>query len=180
MTAQPPITPETRVAELLEAYPNLEELLIQQAPAFKALKNPILRRTVARVATLEKAAQVAGIPARQLVSALRHAVGQAPEDFTSKEAGPPVIETRPDWLDEQKVRVTINADDLLAAGQVPLNHVNSALQELESKDLLKVVSSFPPAPLIEAVERAGHKTHVVQVSRELFHTYVLCARTISS
>ena len=132
------------------------------------------------MATLEKAAQVARIPARQLVSALRHAVGQAPEDFTSQEAGPPAIETRPDWLDEQKVRVTINADDLLAAGQVPLNHVNSALQKLQPKDLLKVTSSFHPAPLIEAMERAGHKMYVVQVSRELFHTYVLCARSISS
>jgi len=180
MTAKPPITPQTRVAELLEAYPNLEELLIQQAPAFKALKNPILRRTVARVATLEKAAQAAGIPARQLIATLRQAAGQAPEDFASGASTLPVVESRPDWLDEQKVRATINADDLLAAGQVPLSRVNSALQELESKDLLKVVSSFPPAPLIEAVERAGHKTHVVQVSRELFHTYVLCARTISS
>jgi hypothetical protein len=75
--------------------------------------------------------------------------------------------------------VTINADDLLAAGQVPLNHVNSALQKLQPKNLLKVTSSFRPAPLIEAMERAGHKMYVVQVSRELFHTYVLCARSIS-
>jgi len=179
MSAKLPITPQTRVAELLEAYPDLEELLIQQAPALKALKNPILRRTVAKVATLETAARVGGIPARQLVSTLRQAVGQAPEDFASGASALPVPESRPDWLDEQKVRATINADELLAAGQVPLNRVNSALHELESKDLLKVVSSFPPAPLIEAMERAGHKAHVVQVSRELFHTYVLCARTIS-
>ena len=34
MSAKLTITPETRVAELLEAYPDLEELLIQQAPAF--------------------------------------------------------------------------------------------------------------------------------------------------
>lgn len=171
------ITPETRIAELLEAYPNLEELLIQQAPAFKALKNPILRRTVAKVATLEKAAQVGGIPARQLVAALRQAAGQAPEDFASGEATlPVVVASRPDWLDERKVRVTINADELLAAGQVPLNRVNSALQELESGDLLKVVSSFRPAPLIEAMERADHKTHVIQESPERFRTYVLVSR----
>jgi hypothetical protein len=175
MTATPPITPETRVAELLEAYPHLEEFLIQQAPAFKALKNPILRRTVAKVATLEKAAQVAGIPARQLVSALRQAVGQAPEDFASEETGLPVIEARPDWLDEQKARLTINADELLAAGQVPLNHINSALQRLQAKELLKMTSSFRPAPLVEAIEKAGHKIYVVEVSRELFHTYIRCA-----
>ena len=32
------------------------------------------------------------------------------------------------------------------------------------------------APLIEALERAGHKTHVIQVSKEAFRTYVLVSR----
>ncbi|MDH3814086.1 MAG: DUF1858 domain-containing protein, partial [Acidobacteriota bacterium] len=65
------IGPETRVAELLEAHPEAEEVLIGIAPQFKALKNPVLRRTVARVATLEQAAKVAGLRARDLVLQLR-------------------------------------------------------------------------------------------------------------
>lgn len=44
-----------RVAELLDAYPALEPVLVAQAPAFARLRNPVLRRTVARVATLEDA-----------------------------------------------------------------------------------------------------------------------------
>lgn len=45
---KPAITPETRVGELLDAYPQLEEALIRMAPAFAKPKNPLLRRTVAR------------------------------------------------------------------------------------------------------------------------------------
>ncbi|MHC4830644.1 MAG: DUF1858 domain-containing protein [Planctomycetota bacterium] len=43
-----PITPETKVAQLLQHYPELEETLIAMAPAFKKLRNPVLRRSVAK------------------------------------------------------------------------------------------------------------------------------------
>ena len=46
------ITPKTKVLELIETYPELEDVLIEYAPAFKNLKNPVLRRTVAKIATL--------------------------------------------------------------------------------------------------------------------------------
>jgi len=42
------ITPQIKVAELLETYPQLEEVLIDLSPTFKKLKNPVLRRTIAR------------------------------------------------------------------------------------------------------------------------------------
>jgi len=75
------ITPDTKIAELLDAYPQLEEVLVQQSPHFTALKNPVLRRTVAKVATLAKAAQMGGVPIRQMILALRQAVGQPIEDL---------------------------------------------------------------------------------------------------
>ncbi len=47
------ITPSVTVYALLEAYPELEEVLIGIAPPFKKLKNPFLRRSVAKVATIK-------------------------------------------------------------------------------------------------------------------------------
>ena len=63
MPNPPPITSGTRVAELLSNYPETEELLIGMSPAFEKLRNPVLRRSVARVATLRQAAAVGRIPA---------------------------------------------------------------------------------------------------------------------
>ena len=171
-----PITPETKIAELLEAYPSLEGVLLQQSPHFKHLKNPILRKTVATVATLEKAAQMGGIPLRQLIGTLRQAVGLSPEvsmvepesDGRADAGGP-----APDWLDESKTRVTIDADQLLAAGEVPLPRVHQAVGQLVPGELLCVVSSFNPAPLLEVLARAGHRTYIRQVSPEGFRTYIL-------
>jgi len=65
------ITPKTKIYDLLEAYPQLEDPLITAAPQFKKLKNPILRRTIARVTTLSQAATIGGIRVEDLVNALR-------------------------------------------------------------------------------------------------------------
>jgi Domain of unknown function (DUF1858) len=177
-----PITPQTRVGELLDAYPQLEEVLIRQAPAFKALKNPILRRTVAKVATLEKAAQVGGIPVRDLVSALHQAAGlgeggPGPDGETAP--APAVLgpqDPPPAWVREDQVRVTIDAEAMLTGGEVPLPRVQRALQDVEAGQLVKILSRFHPAPLIEAVERGGHRTCVVQAGPTMYHTYVCRSR----
>ncbi|MBR9976721.1 MAG: DUF1858 domain-containing protein [Bacteroidetes bacterium] len=72
------ITPQTKVAELLEAHPQLEDVLIDMAPAFRKLKTPLLRRTIARVATLRQAAMTGDLPVSDVVGRLREAVGQPP------------------------------------------------------------------------------------------------------
>jgi len=42
-----------KVGQLLEIYPEAESLLIEWVLAFKNLQDPVLRRTVAKIATLE-------------------------------------------------------------------------------------------------------------------------------
>ncbi len=175
-----PITPETRIAELLEAYPQLEEVLIEQSPHFKALKNPILRKTVAKVTTLERASQMSGIPVRRLVSALRDAAG-LPGGFDGdpgSDLTPAAADAvAPPWFDEAKVALRIDADDLLANGEVPLLRVHQAVQETPAGALLCVKSAFRPAPLLDALHQAGHRTYVIQPSPDVFHTYVCPKRS---
>jgi len=50
------ILPQTRLVELLQVHPELEEAIQRMAPPFRNLRNPVLRRTVGRVATLAKVA----------------------------------------------------------------------------------------------------------------------------
>ena len=175
-----PITPETKIGELLDAYPHLEEALLQQSPHFKHLKNPILRKTVAKVATLEKAAQMGGIPLRQLIATLRQAAGLPAEHSTADRGtiGRPaeVDGPVPDWLDEAKVKLMIDADRLLESGQVPLPRVHQGVRELTPGQLLCIVSSFNPAPLLEVLAEAGHQVYIRQGPPGAFRTYVLPAR----
>src|SRR5260370_3061337 len=71
----PSINPETTVGALLSAYPALESVLIDIAPAFAKLRNPVVRRTVAKIATLEQVATIGGVDLQGMILKLRAAAG---------------------------------------------------------------------------------------------------------
>ncbi len=72
------ITPDTKVGPLLENRPELESVLMEISPKYTALKNPVLRRTVAKVATLRQVARVGDVPLADLIRKLREAAGLEP------------------------------------------------------------------------------------------------------
>lgn len=59
-----------KVHDLLKEYPFLKEFLVAFNPAFSALDNPIMLRTLGRVATLSKAATIGGVSLDELLPAL--------------------------------------------------------------------------------------------------------------
>jgi Domain of unknown function (DUF1858). len=72
------ITPETKVGDMLDCYPELLDTLISLSDRYKNLKNPILRKTVAPRTPLKVAAQMGGLEITEMINALRRAAGQPP------------------------------------------------------------------------------------------------------
>jgi DUF438 domain-containing protein len=64
------INAKTKIDELLKQYPFLEDFLITLSPKFKGLKNPIMRKTMGKVASLEMAASISGLKLDSLISSL--------------------------------------------------------------------------------------------------------------
>ena len=95
------ITPRTKVAELLDHYPELEDDLVGMAPAFETLRNPALRKTVANVTTLQNVAKIANIQVTEMVNTLRGKVGQEKMEGIEEE-GPGQIST-PSWFIKEKI-----------------------------------------------------------------------------
>jgi DUF438 domain-containing protein len=63
MTTPPlTITPKTTIHTLLKEYPFLLDFLAAYHPEFKKLTNPVLRRTVGRMATLDTVAEQGNVP----------------------------------------------------------------------------------------------------------------------
>jgi hypothetical protein len=165
-----PITPGTKVGALLEAYPALEELLIACAPAFAKLRNPMLRRTVAKVATLEQAARVGGIRVHDLVRLLREAAGQTGGEPAGGETA--AAEEAPAWVNDEWVRFTIDADAMLETGVHPIGKVRACAGELQPGELLKLTSSFRPEPLLETMRRAGLAVFCAEIAPGRHATYM--------
>jgi DUF438 domain-containing protein len=87
------LSPRTKVDELLCKYPFMKDALIKMDPHFKALDNPLLRKTLGRVATLSKVALVGGIDLTKLLTDIgREIKKQTGEDIPVEgEERPPVI-----------------------------------------------------------------------------------------
>jgi len=85
------INASTTVHELLESYPYMLEWLVDYAPDFKKLTNPVLRATVARAASLETAASMADVPAEKFLDDVRTAIAQH-EISAQESAGAPALE----------------------------------------------------------------------------------------
>lgn len=169
-----PINPETKLGALLEAYPGIDEALIAMAPAFAKLRNPMLRKTVAKVATLDQAARIGGVSVRELVRKLREAAGQ--EDLgtaDSPETDSPSISAAaaPSWLSEERIRQTIDADKLLETGEHPIGKVRQCVAALQPGEIVELTSSFRPEPLIDAMIEAGLSAYSMESAPGRHVTY---------
>ena len=161
---------DTTIADLLNNYKGMKDILIGINPKFKKLNNPILRRTLAKLATVKQAAIIGGMKPQDLLNQLRVAVGQEPislslEDETSRDETPA-------WA-EQKAKVKLNANELLDADKNPLAEVRKTLKTLKSGEVLALIADFKPEPLIEEFEKQGLQTATIQESKDKFITKIL-------
>lgn len=62
------LTPSTTIHDIITAYPDLIEDLPNAYPRFAPLRNPAARAVMAKVATVERAAGIAGVPVEKLMA----------------------------------------------------------------------------------------------------------------
>lgn len=154
--------------QLIETWPELEDVLIDYVPAFSKLKNPVLRKTVARIATLQQAASVGNVKVEDLVNRLRKEVGQ---DLLRENEGNAYNINRPRWYDESKIHNELDARAMLDAGEHPVNQVMADLKQLPAGKIYRLTAPFLPAPLIDKASSVSVEHWVKEVSGEEFVIY---------
>lgn len=169
------ITPETRVGALLKNYPDLENVLIDLSPAFAKLRNPVLRKTVARVANLRQVAQIGNVSLGDVINTLRQAAGMEAYTVEGDQGSRP--DDEPDWMKETVTGRSFDARPLIESGGHPLNAVLEDLDSLGEKERYELITPFLPAPLIEIVENRGYRSFSKQESDDLVKTYFVRSTT---
>jgi uncharacterized protein (DUF2249 family) len=164
------ITPETKIGALLEQFPQLEPVLLELSPAFKKLQNPILRKTIAKIATLRQVAQIGEISLASLINRLRQEVGLTGEMDVATEA-PAGSGAPPAWFDRAKVIQTLDARPLLEAGEHPMTQVMNELKQLQAGEIYELITPFVPAPLLELAQKNGYLTWYQLEATEVIHSY---------
>jgi DUF438 domain-containing protein len=73
------IGPKTNVDDLLTQHPYLLEVLVAQSPLFENLRNPVMRKEMGKMATLETVAGIGGLDVDELVGDLRDEIEKRAE-----------------------------------------------------------------------------------------------------
>jgi hypothetical protein len=152
------ISPKTKVGELLEAYPELESVLMSMSPAFEKLKNPLLRKTVARVATLQQVSIVGGVNIEDMIRQLRKEAGQ---DFSGSAYNDPdgTPEEKPEWLEISNIKYRLDATSKINSGESPMKEILQKAGILKTGEIFELTTPFVPAPIIEMLKSKGFKTY---------------------
>jgi hypothetical protein len=164
------IQASTKVAHLLEVYPELEDDLIRMAPPFKKLKNPILRKSVAKVATLGQAAVVGRLDPLTMINQLREIVGQKPLEALTPVSEEEYLGSSPGWFDHSCVAHSID-DRAGDSEEMAITRVVKALTDLDERQVVELTTTFLPAPGIDAARKKGLTTWTVREGEELYMTY---------
>jgi uncharacterized protein (DUF2249 family) len=153
-----PIRRDDRISAVLARDERMLDVLLAASPAFSHLRNPVVRKTMAKLATVEHAARVAGIDADDLLARLNAtlaggSVTGAPlrrvGEAVDVELPPIVARAQKDAIIECDVR------EDLRAGREPFRRILAAARSVADGQVLKLRAIFEPAPLYSVLGRQG-------------------------
>lgn len=153
------ITLQTKIAQIMSDYPELEQTLLELSPAFAKLQNPVLRKTIARVTSVQQAASIAGLDPAHMLTMLRKAAGletTAADSVNSAESQHLLSMPVPGWFSEEAVEIKYNATKVLEQGNVPMAEILDAAKKINGREIFLFVTPFVPAPIIEILNNKGY------------------------
>lgn len=165
------ITPATIVYDLLKEYPELEDVLIAMAKPFKKLKNPVLRNTIAKVATLKHISAVWNIPLNQLINKLNTALWRESEilDYSDEN----YFWEKPDWFSQDKIKLSVNEADQKDETKMTIVLILERQRDLNSWDIIELITSFLPAPWIDLLKSKWYLAWSTKESTNTIKSYFL-------
>lgn len=169
------ITPHTKISELIKANSQSVEAIASLSKTFEKLKNPFLRKILAPRVTITEATKIGGCTLSDFKRVLEplgfSLLLVENEGLMHNRAEAPV--SRPAWLRDKVSHVTLNVRKTIEDGHDPLKEIVQAYHQLPAGQILCIVNSFIPYPLLKLLENKGAKTFVATVTEQEYHSYFL-------
>ena len=160
------ITPKTKIFDIIIKYPEVEDFLIELVPSFEKLKNPILRNTIASVASIEQAAIIGGMEIELLIGILSKKLNLKREITIPEE-----LKDSSNWnLSNYIILQKINVEDITNKGAKSLLVILDELKNLMKNEIIILDSNFYPDTLINKAIEAGFD---VLIKENLDYSYTI-------
>jgi uncharacterized protein (DUF2249 family) len=152
-----PITADWKISEVIQAYPDLLFVLIDSAPEFRKLRNPVLRRVQSRLVTVGQAAGIAGLDPNDLVDRLNTSAGIAVEEPLprSMDGGSERATPAPPWVGAASIAQELDVRPYQRRGEEPFSAIMAAIRDVPRGQVLLLRNTFEPTPLYDILGQRG-------------------------
>lgn len=165
------INAQTKIAALIKGHADALEAIITLSPDFKKLRNPVLRKLMAGRTSIAMASKIGGCSPEDFFKAL------SPLGFVSDNSAPVQEFSNQKSLKEfvkdmeRAHIIPLDVREMLADGKDPLKLIQQSIKELKDGQVLKIINTFEPSPLIILLEKQGFSAYVDKVDNKHIETY---------
>lgn len=164
------INANTRIAVILKQKPEALEAIIGISSKFEKLRNPFLRKLMAGRTSIAMASKLGGCTIANFFAKLKPLGfeiddGVLPAGEEKKQA-PSFLAT----LDEARV-IVLDVRPLIASGNDPLSMIIEKAKAIQVGQVLKIINSFEPTPLMRLLEKQGFESFADAINDELVETW---------
>jgi len=166
------IDANTKIAALIKQQPAALEAIISLSSKFTKLRNPVLRKVIGGRTSIALASKLGGCSIEDFFDKLQplgfnidHAVTALEEE--------PTISPVPAWVSQVPAYkiITLDVRPVFETGKDPLQIILTTIKTLKQDEVLKLINSFEPTPLLNLLGKQGFQSFVEKINPELVHAY---------
>ena len=164
------INDHTKIAAILKQCPAALDAIVSLSPRFEKLRNPVLRKLMAGRTSLAMASKIGGCTVQEFFTILE-SLGFTVEPVSSllvhNENSIPGLSKQLNTSDiiELDVRPVLEKND------DPLKLIMEYTRALKPGQVLKIINSFEPAPLMNLLKKQGFESFTEKLHDNLVFTY---------
>lgn len=167
------INRDTKIAELIQANKQSIEAIASVAKPLEKLRNPLIRKIMASRTTLADAARMSGHPLCDITDALKPLGFEFLDTkaVTEENKGASFFDADLGNHLNEYTQHTLDVREDLAGNTDPLKKIMRVVKTLPKQQLLHLISSFEPTPLIQLLGNKGWKYHLERKGPAEVHVY---------
>lgn len=168
----------TKISTLLKEHPDALETIISISPKFTKLRNPLLRKLMASRTSIAMASKIGKCSVNDFFAKLQplgFLIDRTITELNDQQENVPEFmkKAAADNIAELDVR------SIIEEGKDPLNLIIEKVKSLQQGQILKLVNSFEPAPLIQLLGKQGFEAYVEIINEDLVNTYFYKTKAVS-
>ena len=161
------INANTKIASLINANSDAIDAIASINPHFRKLKNPVLRKIFAARVTISDAAKIGKCSIDDFFDKLKP-LGFIIDHETAEQESLTIQAERIEKLYDVKLDVREDIEH----GHDPFKKIMKCLSDMAIGNVLLLINSFEPTPLIRILEDRYYTIEVITINEEEIHTYI--------